>query len=125
MTTHYRRLILVLLAAACLAPTPGDIGGCGQAPQELDAERFFETKKSIDCDRCLECGLEAQSCTRACAAQTRVEGAFPADCLPLVHDGEVCLRALIYASCDEYAEYMDDRAPRVPGECDFCPEYAR
>jgi hypothetical protein len=38
-----------------------------------------------------------------------------------VHDGEVCLRVLLHASCDDYASYMNDRAPAAPSECQFCP----
>src|SRR5690606_8122210 len=36
-------LLLACLACLLLAPTPGDVGGCGQAPQELDAPIFFAT----------------------------------------------------------------------------------
>jgi hypothetical protein len=50
---------------------------------------------------------------------------FPEGCAPLVHDGEVCLRALHFASCDAYRGYVDDAAPTVPTECDFCPGEAR
>jgi hypothetical protein len=39
----------------------------------------------------------------------------------LVHDGEVCLRALEVAACDDYALFMDDVAPSLPTECNFCP----
>jgi hypothetical protein len=41
--------------------------------------------------------------------------------VPLVHDGEVCLRALDDAACEDYLEYMSDVAPTVPTECNFCP----
>jgi hypothetical protein len=47
--------------------------------------------------------------------------AFDPDCFPLVHDGEVCLNALRAASCNDYANYVDDLAPTVPTECNFCP----
>jgi hypothetical protein len=50
-----------------------------------------------------------------------VPSEFPKGCFPLVHDGEVCLRALSYSTCDEYVEYLDDRVPRIPTECNFCP----
>jgi hypothetical protein len=53
------------------------------------------------------------------------KAAFPEGCLPLVHDGEVCLRALLYATCAEYEAYVDDARPKVPSECDFCPEGER
>jgi hypothetical protein len=118
------RLLLAALALLfCAAPVPGDVGGCGQQPQALDAPTFFASKQAIDCRRCTECSLESQLCTRACA-DSAVQPGFPEGCLPLVHDGEVCLRALLYASCDDYAQYMDDRAASVPTECAFCPEEA-
>lgn len=105
----------------CAAPTPGDIGGCGQAPDLLDAPRFFATKKQVDCSRCEECGLVSNACDEACNGKPPSEDAFPDECVPLVHDGEVCLRALRHASCDDYETYMDDAVPAVPSECNFCP----
>jgi hypothetical protein len=48
------------------------------------------------------------------------QDAFPDDCLPLVHDGEVCLRALLDADCDEYSRYVVSD-PEIPLECNFCP----
>ncbi|HLV21673.1 MAG TPA: hypothetical protein VKZ49_12350 [Polyangiaceae bacterium] len=115
-----RRLLLAAaVALLCLAPTPGDIGGCGQEVQELDPELFFEHKRNIDCDRCQECSLATAPCTSACASPST--GAFPEDCVPLVHDGEVCLRALLDASCSEYLEYMREVNPKAPSECNFCP----
>ena len=102
------------------APTPGDVGGCGQARQELDEDAFFETKQGIDCERCGECRLETQRCVLACTTAL-VETEFPEGCVPLVHDGEVCLRRLLDASCDEYSGYMDDDAAKAPTECNFCP----
>jgi hypothetical protein len=119
---HVPRLLgLVTLLVFCAAPTPGDMGGCGQEAQELDAVQFFQLKAEIDCDRCEECSLSSQSCRTACDPAALTPQAFPEGCLPLVHDGEVCLRALLFASCSDYSEYTADRAPRVPTECDFCP----
>ena len=115
----------LLLAAIsllfCAAPVPGDVGGCGQNPQALDPATFFASKKAIDCQRCTECSLASQSCEKACNNAADIERDFPGECFPLVHDGEVCLRALLYASCDDYREFLDDAAPSVPTECDFCP----
>ncbi|HEX3775679.1 MAG TPA: hypothetical protein VHV51_14505 [Polyangiaceae bacterium] len=118
------QLLLSLIAFVfCTAPTPGDIGGCGQRPQELDPGIFFVSKAAIDCQRCTECGLASKSCTNACNDDpASYPNAFPDRCLPLVHDGEVCLRALSNASCSDYADYMSDQSPTVPTECDFCPE---
>ncbi|MEB2311609.1 MAG: hypothetical protein OZ921_02645 [Sorangiineae bacterium] len=116
------RLALALIATLfCMAPVPGDIGGCGQAAQDLDPGVFFATKKRIDCDRCGECGLGGGACELACDESSRPPRAFPERCYPLVHDGEVCLRALRRASCDDFATYVDEVAPRTPTECDFCP----
>jgi len=117
-------LVLSLLAFVfCTAPTPGDVGGCGQRPQELDPVVFFESKASIDCQRCGECGVDTKACSAACKDDPQsYPETFPDRCLPLVHDGEVCLRALLYASCGDYASYMSDSSPSVPTECNFCPE---
>lgn len=116
-----QRLLLALgVLFFCTAPTPGDVGGCGQDPQELDPEIFFGTKDSIDCDRCNECSFSSRICDRACGDKLS-QAAFPGDCMPLVHDGEVCLRALLDASCDDYSKYVRDEGPEVPTECNFCP----
>ena len=108
----------------CTAPTPGDVGGCGQRAAELDSGTFFASKARLDCKRCDECMLVTASCTNACNSPESYPTRFPDQCVPLVHDGEVCLRALLYASCGDYAGYMSDRSPSVPTECDFCPETA-
>jgi hypothetical protein len=109
-----------LVLSFCAAPVPGDIGGCGQEAQELDPIAFFGTKQVFDCEHCRECNIASDACTRACAEEL-VQSAFPRDCVPLVHDGEVCLRALSDAGCDDYATYMRDAAPVTPTECNFCP----
>ena len=111
------------LAALTMAPTPGDIGGCGQEPQQLDARRFFGSKKLIDCRQCRSCGLLTETCRQACDNDVPPANSFPEQCFPLVHDGEVCLRALYNASCDDYASFVtDDPAARTsPTECNFCP----
>lgn len=116
-----RVLLGVVLLVFCAAPTPGDIGGCGQSPDLLDAETFFGNKKRIDCERCLDCGLASDACVAACDAQASFPSSFPEDCVPLVHDGEVCLRALQHASCGDYESFMDDQSPQTPSECEFCP----
>ena len=109
----------------CAAPTPGDVGGCGQKPAELDPVTFFSSKEAIDCQRCGECSIQTRACEKACTDPASYPSTFPALCLPLVHDGEVCLRVLLHASCADYAAYMDDRAPQAPTECNFCPEPPR
>jgi hypothetical protein len=119
MTFWDRRLWLVLLALACLAPTPGDIGGCGQPARLLGPRQFFEKKRALDCAACSVCEIRGRTCSSVCTAPVPTE--FPRGCFPLVHDGEVCLRALSYSSCDDYVKYLDDRSPQVPTECDFCP----
>jgi hypothetical protein len=115
-----RRLTLLLLATLCLAPTPGDMGGCGQPARLLDGPKFFEQKRLIDCSACQSCAIVSQTCSRLCA-EPLAQVDFPSGCFPLVHDGEVCLRALNYSDCDEYRRYLDDDAPSVPTECNFCP----
>ena len=119
------RIALTGLALVfCIAPTPGDVGGCGQKPAELDPGIFFASKANIDCQRCEECALASKPCAQACDASQPQQSQFPDRCVPLVHDGEVCLRALQYASCDDYQAYVSDVSPSVPTECNFCPEPA-
>jgi hypothetical protein len=114
------RLGLALGALFCLAPTPGDIGGCGQAAQDLDPAAFFRSKQGIECTRCQECRIRTPACEAACSGAALPEE-FPVGCFPLVHDGTVCLRALIQASCDDHRQF-EAETPRVPSECNFCPE---
>ena len=116
-----RALTAIVVALLCAAPVPGDIGSCGQPVERLDASRFFLGKLDIDCARCTACGLRTKTCSLACNDESTGEAAFPEGCVPLVHDGEVCLRRLQYSDCDEYARYVDDSNPTVPSECDFCP----
>jgi hypothetical protein len=110
----------VVALSFCMAPVPGDVGGCGQEPQELDPETFFWSKQSLECEHCRDCGLSTAACERACGQQL-VQSAFPENCVPLVHDGEVCLRALDDGSCEDYRAFMSDVGPTVPTECNFCP----
>jgi hypothetical protein len=123
MSARLRRLgllaLCLLFGLLCLAPTPGDIGGCGAPADLLGARPFFEKKRDIDCGACSQCGIHNRTCDALCSEP--IPNAFPRGCFPLVHDGEVCLRALSYSSCEQYRTYLDDRAPRTPSECDFCP----
>jgi hypothetical protein len=119
MTRRAARGLLAALALCCLAPTPGDIGGCGQTARDLDPEVFFQSKRSIECTRCGECGLRTPACELACD-EAEVPEDFPEGCYPLVHDGTVCLRALTQSSCEDHSKVMGD-PPRVPSECNFCP----
>jgi hypothetical protein len=112
---------LSLVALTILAaPTVGDIGGCGQRVEQLDPAKFFAQKQIIDCTKCTACGFATASCERSCTERID-DPAFPEDCFPLAHDGEVCLNALEAASCDAYAAFVDDVAPTIPTECNFCP----
>ena len=120
-STQFLKVALGFIALAfCAAPVPGDVGGCGQEPQELDPETFFWSLQNYECERCKDCDLTTRACERACQDEL-TESEFPKDCVPLVHDGEVCLRAIKDGSCGDYAEYMSDTAPSIPTECDFCP----
>ncbi len=120
-TLAARVALSLAVLAFCTAPTPGDVGGCGQRAEELDPELFFRAKAATDCERCNECTLATKTCSKACNEEELLR-AFPDDCLPLVHDGEVCLRALAAASCDDYERYVRDARREVPTECSFCPE---
>jgi len=109
-----------LALAFCAAPVPGDVGGCGQSAQELDPETFFWSLQDSECQQCKDCEIQTKACHRACA-DVLTQNAFPKDCAPLVHDGEVCLRRLQQASCSEARDYLSDADPTLPTECNFCP----
>jgi hypothetical protein len=106
--------------AFCAAPTPGDVGGCAQEAQELDPRTFFWSLQVTQCESCGDCGISTAACERACG-DVLLQTEFPENCVPLVHDGEVCLRALQQASCSDSRDYMSDSEPSIPTECNFCP----
>lgn len=110
--------LLALLFGA--APTVGDVGSCGKTATDLDEATFARARKTVDCQRCTECGLKTRTCQAACDPNAPNDVAWPATCHPVFHDGEVCVRALLAASCSDYASFVDDVAPTVPTECDFC-----
>ena len=114
------RWLAATLALLAGAPTVGDIGSCKQDLVLLDQKKFFEVKQGIDCDKCTSCGLTTKACKAACGKKL-VEVPFPKSCFPLVHDGEVCLRALDASSCSDYADFVADQNAIIPTECDFCP----
>lgn len=117
-----RRLLLLTALVALVfgtAPTVGDIGSCGQPAADLDAVKFFQAKRILDCRQCRGCNLDTASCEDACGRPP--PDAFPEGCRPLVHDGEVCLDVLRAASCEDYAPWMSDISPTAPSECQFCP----
>lgn len=118
--TAARVLFAIALGGLSAAPTPGDVGGCGQNPQPLDPEAFFAAKDAIDCAQCSDCGYTSDFCLRACSGEPS-QSAFTAGCEPLVHDGEVCLNALEAASCGDYEKYAADVDREAPSECLFCP----
>ena len=124
-------LVAALLGGLMMAPTPGDIGGCGQAAEELSASRFFASLRVSDCASCERCGVDTATCRDACGtAAPPIVPVFPQDCAPLAHDGEVCLRRLQVIDCDDVGVSLADgeggavvpitERPR-PGECQFCP----
>jgi hypothetical protein len=115
---------LILVAALALvfgaAPTVGDVGSCGSVASDLDPGQFAGDRKKVDCQRCSACGLTTMTCQNACDPNAPSPTGWPSTCHPLVHDGEVCVRALLASSCRDYAAFVDDVAPTVPTECDFC-----
>jgi len=117
------RLILIALFFLA-APTAGDIGSCSQPEDALDPEKFFRAKQAVDCQRCTECGLTTDTCQSACTTAPALDD-FPPGCVPVVHDGDVCIAALLHSSCVDYAPYVDDQAPTLPTECNFCPPEAK
>lgn len=112
--------VVAILGLLCMAPTPGDIGGCGGEIEALDLTAFAHARKDEDCRRCGECGITSARCARACDPDIGPETVVHGACLPLHRDGVVCLRALRAASCDAYATYVDEQAPVTPSECAFC-----
>ncbi|MBX3202162.1 MAG: hypothetical protein KF894_28795 [Labilithrix sp.] len=112
-------LVVAVLGVLSMAPTAGDVGGCGTEVTALDPLAFALARKDMDCERCAECGLETARCRRACDPASEVETVIPPTCQPLRHDGVVCIRKLHAASCSAYATYVDD-APSTPSECEFC-----
>jgi hypothetical protein len=114
------RVAVVILGVLSMAPTAGDVGGCGTEAEALDPGVFAAARKDLDCRRCQECGLGSTRCSRACNPAVPSETAIPATCQPLLHDGEVCIRKLDSASCDAFATYVSDVAPSTPTECEFC-----
>ena len=113
-------IAIIVLGVLSMAPTAGDVGGCGTEATALDPLAFALARKDMDCERCQECGIDNGRCQRACDPTKPVETNIPETCLPLLHDGKVCIRALHAASCDAYATYVDELAPSPPGECEFC-----
>lgn len=112
---------ILLAAVATLAPSAGNIGSCGQTAEALDEAKFFAAKRAIDCEQCTSCELVTGPCAVACAGGDPDLEQFPEGCLPLVHDGEVCLDALRASSCDEFAAFVADSGATIPTECNFCP----
>jgi hypothetical protein len=112
-------LAILLAVVFGMGPTVGDIGSCNQEADPLDPALFFAVKSRIDCTRCAECGFSTTPCALACTAAPPTS--FNRGCRPLVHDGEVCLHALLHATCDDYASYTAESRPTAPSECQFCP----
>lgn len=114
------RSAVVCLAILAMAPTPGDVGGCGAEPALLEPTSYEATRKRQDCERCEECGIATARCARACDPKAPSDIVIPPTCAPLLRDGQVCVRALGAASCEDFATYVADEAPRTPSECQFC-----
>ncbi len=70
------KALAVLVALMAMAPTAGNIGSCGQEAVPLDAEKFFEAKRAIDCARCSDCPVFSKACTVAPAANWKSSEAY-------------------------------------------------
>ena len=114
------RAVIVLLGLLSMAPTAGDVGGCGTEVTALDPTAFANARKEVDCSRCKACSIHTERCTSACDPKQPSETSIPKTCQPLSHDGEVCLRKLQASSCDAYTAYVADVGPSTPSECEFC-----
>lgn len=113
-------LVVAVLGVLSLAPTAGDVGGCGSEASLLDVAAFSRARKQEDCEHCTTCGLTTSRCVRACDPKAPSDVALPATCRPLLHDGEVCIRAIHAGSCTDWAKWVDETAPTIPSECEFC-----
>ena len=111
----------IVLAVFVAAPTVGDVGSCGAPADPLDANAFFRQRLEDECSMCRTCGYATRACKRACTRGAVVPTSFPAGCHPVVHDGEVCLRAIEALNCNGFGDMVSDLDPIVPTECDFCP----
>lgn len=116
-----RAALAIGVVLFCAAPTPGDVGSCGQRVQLLDPPAFFERKKATDCAKCRECDLKTDYCSAACDDDEEPKTEFPEGCEPIVHDGEACLNALDAAGCGDYEDFVRDEGRKSPNECRFCP----
>jgi hypothetical protein len=113
-------LAAILALVFTAAPTPGDVGSCGQQATALDEPLFLADRQALDCTRCMQCGLTTQACQNACNPKAPSPYVWAATCYPLQHDGVVCLDALEAASCSTYASFVSDVDPTIPTECQFC-----
>ncbi len=120
MTGRYTAMALALLTPLLLAPTPGDIGGCNDSRGTLDLSLFSADRQRLDCERCKECGVPTSRCARACGDLDPKYVVLPVTCVPIQHDGRVCLDALDNANCTDYARYVADVGAEAPAECVFC-----
>ena len=115
-------LAVALFVFSGMAPTVGDIGSCGQPPDDLDATTFFGIKAGTDCDQCRECGLTRTSAaTNACNPPFARRLAFRPAVSPSCTMARCACARCIHASCDDYASYMSETAATAPSECQFCP----
>ncbi|MGC4092046.1 MAG: hypothetical protein QM756_30020 [Polyangiaceae bacterium] len=121
-TGRVARAVLAFVALAfCAAPVPGDVGGCNQKAEELDAGAFFASKARVDCAHCADCALRTDACQRACdgATQERVRSGL---LTPGARRGGVSARArrcFLQRLSRIHARQRAQRADRVrllPGE---------
>jgi len=126
LTIGRRELVGTATLALVLGsgPTVGDVGACGRTASDLDMNVFAAQRKSTDCQMCTACSLTTKTCKDACDPSASPTASWPPTCHPLSHDGAVCIRALQASGCGDYATFVDDAAPTLPTECDFCHEAA-
>lgn len=113
-------IVVILLGVLCMAPTAGDVGGCGAEVTALDDATFAKARSELDCRRCAECNVPTTRCKNACDPSKPPATQIPKSCQALKHDGEVCLRRLESVSCEVFGSYVSDLAPATPSECQFC-----
>ena len=107
--------VVALLGVLCMAPTVGDIGGCGTRGDRARSRSLRERAKGGGL-RALQGvrALGAARCERACDPNAAPGDELPPTCRPLFHDGEVCLRALRAASCEDVRDVRRRRSRRRP-----------
>jgi hypothetical protein len=117
-----RRAPLLLLVVLLVGPAPGEVGSCGQAEEQLDAQQFCLDKAAYLCARIDARGdfptdiyPDLEAC-RQTALESCSSASWRPDCrpFPTKPEGQACI--------DELSRASNLRLPvsEIP-ECQLCP----